>query len=372
MNEYLTVENKNGTLEVNLSDDWVFANIPELTRALDQIEADTANEVIFKCGDLQELDLSGAWLLYDKVLDIEDEDRKADFQGFRAAHFKFLQHIIDVAAVNEYIPGFFDRQPGHFWRDSMENIGRNTIEGVESVGYIARAVLDGVRNPSRLVIGETIRQVHATGAAAIPIVSVICFLMGVVLAYQSARQLEQFGANIFMVDLVANAIFRELGVLLAAIMVAGRSGSAFAAALGTMKLNEEVDALRVMGLNPNQILILPRVLGLVIALPMLTIFANAAGLAGGAFIGATVLDINWLMFTERLAFTIDVNDLLVGLSKAPVFAFIIAVTGTLRGMQVQGSAEELGRLTTVAVVQSIFLIIVADAIFTVVYARIGF
>ena len=372
MNQYLTVENKNGTLEVNLSDDWVFANIPDLTEALDLIEADVANEVIFKCGGLREFDLSGAWLLYDKALDIEDEELQTDFQGFRATHFKFLQHIIDVAAVNEYIPGFFDRQPGHFWRDSMENIGRSTIEAVESLGYIARAVLDGIRNPSRLVIGETIRQVHATGAAAIPIVSVICFLMGVVLAYQSARQLEQFGANIFMVDLVANAIFRELGVLLAAIMVAGRSGSAFAAALGTMKLNEEVDALRVMGLNPNQILILPRVLGLVIALPLLTIFANAAGLAGGAFIGATVLDINWLMFTERLALTIDVNDVLVGLTKAPVFAFLIAVTGTLRGMQVQGSAEELGRLTTIAVVQSIFLIIVADAIFTVVYARIGF
>jgi phospholipid/cholesterol/gamma-HCH transport system permease protein len=214
--------------------------------------------------------------------------------------------------------------------------------------------------------------VHATGAAAIPIVTVICFLMGVVLAYQSARQLEQFGANIFMVDLVANAILRELGVLLAAIMVAGRSGSAFAAALGTMKLNEEVDALRVMGLNPNQVLIIPRILGLVIALPFLTVFANAAGLLGGAFIGATVLDINAFAFTERLAVAIQLNDVLVGLTKAPVFAFLIAVTGTLRGMQVQGSAEELGRLTTVAVVQSIFLIIVADAIFTVVYSRIGF
>ena len=372
MNEYLTVEKIAGKLEVSLSDDWVFANISELTLALENIEVDAANEVIFKCGGLREIDLSGAWLLYDKSLDIEDEGRKTDFQGFRAAHFKFLQHIIDMAAVSEYIPGFFDPQPSHFWRDSMENIGQNTTEAVESVGYIARAVLDGVKNPSRLVIGETIRQIYATGAAAIPIVSVICFLMGVVLAFQSARQLEQFGANIFMVDLVANSILRELGVLLAAIMVAGRSGSAFAAALGTMKLNEEVDALRVMGLNPNQILIIPRVLGLVIALPMLTMFANAAGLAGGAFIGATVLDINWLMFTERLAFTIDVNDVLVGLTKAPVFAFLIAVTGTLRGMQVQGSAEELGRLTTVAVVQSIFLIIVADAIFTVVYARIGF
>jgi phospholipid/cholesterol/gamma-HCH transport system permease protein len=328
--------------------------------------------VKFVCGGLRDFDLAGAWVLYEKSMDFEELDIQTDFEGFKAAHFKFLQHIIDIAAQKEYIPGFFDPQPTHYFRDGVTSIGKNTIEAVDSVGYIARSVLDGIKRPSRLVIGETITQVYATGAAAIPIVMVVCFLMGIVLAYQSARQLEQFGANIFMVDLVANAIFRELGVLLAAIMVAGRSGSAFAAAIGTMKLTEEVDALRVMGLNPNQILIVPRVLGLMIALPLLTVFADVAGLLGGAFIGAIVLDINWFAFTERLATAIDVNDVYVGLTKAPMFAFLIAVTGTLRGMQVKGSAEELGRLTTVAVVQSIFLIIVADAIFTVVYSRIGF
>ena len=372
MDTFLTVEKQGGLLQVNLKDHWVFPNANSLQEELDAIEPGTESNVRFSCGGLKDFDLAGAWMLYEKSMDFEELDIATEFQGFKATHFKFLQHIIDIAAQKEYIPGFFDPQPSHYWRNGIRKIGHNTIEAVDSVGYIARAVLDGIKRPSRLVIGEIIRQVHATGAAAIPIVMVVCFLMGVVLAYQSARQLEQFGANIFMVDLVANAIFRELGVLLAAIMVAGRSGSAFAAAIGTMKLTEEVDALRVMGLNPNQILIIPRVIGLMIALPLLTVFADIAGLLGGAFIGATVLDINWFSFTERLASTIDVNDVLVGLSKAPVFAFLIAVTGTLRGMQVKGSAEELGRLTTVAVVQSIFLIIVADAIFTVVYARIGF
>lgn len=372
MNEYLTLEGQGGLLQVNLKNNWVFSNLNSLQQTLDDIEPQPGQRVRFSCGGLKDFDLAGAWILYERSMDFEEVGIETEFEGFRATHFKFLQHIIDIAAQKEYIPGFFDPQPRHYWRNSILKIGENTIEAVDSVGYIARAVLDGIKRPSRLVIGETIRQVHATGAAAIPIVMVICFLMGIVLAYQSARQLEQFGANIFMVDLVANSILRELGVLLAAIMVAGRSGSAFAAALGTMKLSEEVDALRVMGLNPNQILIIPRVLGLMIALPLLTVFANAAGLLGGAFIGATVLDITWFAFTERLALVIDVNDLLVGLTKAPVFAFLIAVTGTLRGMQVKGSADELGRLTTVAVVQSIFLIIVADAIFTVVYARIGF
>jgi len=370
--DYLDLASREGTLEVSLKNDWVFANLNRLQQILDSVEPGDERRVVFRCGGLRNFDLAGAWILYERSMDFEELGIRSDFEGFQAGHFKFLQHIIDLAAQKEYVPGFFDPKPSHFVRHGITRLGANTIEIVDSVGYIARAVLDGIKRPSRLVVGETIRQVYATGAAAIPIVTVICFLMGVVLAYQSARQLEQFGANIFMVDLVANAIFRELGVLLAAIMVAGRSGSAFAAALGTMKLTEEIDALRVMGLNPNQVLIIPRVLGLVIALPLLTVFADAAGLLGGAFIGATVLDINGFAFTERLASSIQVNDVLVGISKAPVFAFLIAVTGTLRGMQVSGSAEELGRLTTVAVVQSIFLIIVADAIFTVVYSRIGF
>lgn len=372
MSDFLTTESSGGLLQISLKDHWVFENLNTLQENLDEIVPETEKRVKFVCGGLRDFDLAGAWVLYEKSMDFEELDIETDFEGFRAAHFKFLQHIIDLAAQKEYIPGFFDPQPTHYFRDGITTLGKNTIEAVDSVGYIARSVLDGVKKPSRLLIGESITQVYATGAAAIPIVMVVCFLMGIVLAYQSARQLEQFGANIFMVDLVANAIFRELGVLLAAIMVAGRSGSAFAAAIGTMKLTEEVDALRVMGLNPNRILIVPRVLGLMIALPLLTVFADVAGLLGGAFIGAIVLDINWFAFTERLATAIDVNDVYVGLSKAPVFAFLIAVTGTLRGMQVKGSAEELGRLTTVAVVQSIFLIIVVDAIFTVVYSRIGF
>jgi phospholipid/cholesterol/gamma-HCH transport system permease protein len=372
MSPFLTIDRQEGLLQVNLRDNWVFANLGGLQQTLDEIVPTTERRIRFQCGGLENLDLAGAWILYERSMDYEELGIKTEFEGFQASHLKFLQHIIDIAAQKEYVPGFFDPKPSHALRDGIRKLGANTIEAVDSVGYIARAVLDGVKRPSRLVIGEAIRQVHTCGVAAIPIVTVICFLMGIVLAYQSALQLEQFGANIFMVDLVSNAIFRELGVLLAAIMVAGRSGSAFAAALGTMKLTEEVDALRVMGLNPNQVLIIPRILGLVIALPLLTVIADAAGLLGGAFIGATVLDISGFAFKERLALAIDVNDVLVGLSKAPVFAFIIAVTGTLRGMQVKGSAEELGRLTTVAVVQSIFLIIVADAIFTVIYSRIGF
>ena len=373
MSHYLTVEQATPQhLEVLLEDNWVFENITGLQDALDQVWPEPGQTVTFKCGGLENFDLAGAWLLYDKSLDIQEEGgSKAEFEGFKAGHFKFLQHIFDVAATNEYIPGFFDQKPEPLFKRTMEHIGKGSIHAVESVGAISRDVFDGTRRLSLLVVGETIRQVNETGVKAIPIVFVICFLMGIVLAFQAANQLEQFGASIFVVDLVALSVLREIGVLLASIMVAGRSGSAFAAALGTMKLNEEVDALYVLGLNPNQILILPRVLGLIISLPLIGIIADAAGLAGGLFICAASLDISFVQFVERLGVTIEVEDVMVGLSKAPVFALLIAATGTLRGMQVRNSAEELGRLTTVAVVQSIFLIILADAFFTVLYSRLG-
>jgi len=261
MADFLTEKKRDGLIEISLEKDWIFANLNTLQAEIDAIDPGDATEVHFACGGLTELDLAGAWVLYEKSMDFEDIGIKTEFTDFKATHFKFLQHIIDIAAQKEYVPGFFDPKPSHWLKEGIRKIGSDTIDVVDSVGYIARAVLDGIKRPTRLVIGETIRQVYATGTAAIPIVMVVCFLMGVVLAFQSARQLEQFGANIFMVDLVANAIFRELGVLLAAIMVAGRSGSAFAAAIGTMKLTEEIDALRVLGLNPNQILIIPRVVG---------------------------------------------------------------------------------------------------------------
>jgi phospholipid/cholesterol/gamma-HCH transport system permease protein len=256
-------------------------------------------------------------------------------------------------------------------RRRLEALGRDVATGLQDVGFIATTVLQGITKPSSLAFRETVRQVYQTGVQAIPIVCLISFLMGVVVAYQGANQLAKFGAGVFVADLVTISILREMGVLMAAIMVAGRSGSAFAASLGVMKLNEELDALRVMGLDPNQVLVAPRVLGLIIALPLLTGFADLAGLAGGLFLSTTVLDISVAQFVDRAAASADLTTLLVGLVKAPVFAFLIGAVATLRGLQVTSSAEQLGRLTTTAVVQSIALIVAADAVFTFIFIRLG-
>jgi phospholipid/cholesterol/gamma-HCH transport system permease protein len=256
-------------------------------------------------------------------------------------------------------------------RHSVESLGKAATSALQDVGFITTTVLQGITRPSALAFRETIRQIYQTGVQAIPIVCLISFLMGVVVAYQGATQLSKFGADVFVADLVTISILREMGVIMAAIMVAGRSGSAFAASLGVMKLNEELDALRVMGLNPNQVLVAPRVLGLIVALPLLTGFANLAGLAGGLFLSTVILDISAVQFIDRAAASADLTTLLVGLVKAPVFAFLIGAVGTLRGLQVSSSAEELGRLTTVAVVQAITLIVAADAAFTFAFVRLG-
>ena len=209
------------------------------------------------------------------------------------------------------------------------------------------------------------------GLRAVPIVVLMAFLIGVVLAFQGATQLRQFGAEVFVVDLIAISVLRELGVLLTAIIVAGRTASAYTAAVGSMKMREEIDAMRTLGIDPAAALIVPRVLALVLMLPILTLIANLAGLFGGALMSWIELGISPAMFRTRLIDGTDVSHVLVGLSKAPVFAAVIGIIGCQAGMRVRGTAESLGRMTSSAVVAAIFAVIVIDAVFSIFYAEIG-
>ena len=261
----------------------------------------------------------------------------------------------------------------------LDRLGRWAVQGGEAVrnvvDFLGRlyAVIGGaLRRPSGLRPRSIVRQVHETGLLAFPIVALIAFLISVIVAYIGAQELRQFGAQPFVVDLVTTSVLRELGVLLTAIIVAGRSGSAFAAEIGAMKLNEEVDALRAIGLNPVEILVLPRVLGLIIALPLLTIIADAMGLAGGAVLSWLLVDIPFNQFLIRMQEAMAPTTFWAGLIKAPFFAFLIALVGTYRGLQVRNTSRELGRLTTVAVVESIFLVLLADAIFAVIFWELDF
>lgn len=358
---------------ISLKEDWTFDNANKLEEALQAIEPRRDRPVIFQCGGLQSFDFAGAWILLRRSREFEAEGRETSFRGFKAAHFKFLKNITEVPEGLGAMTTTGPHEDSAKARvtNSIESFGRSAASGVEDIGRIAHAIFDGVRTPSQFALAETLRHVEHTGLRAVPIISLVSFLMGVVLAYQGANQLVAFGAEVFVADLVAVSMVREMGVLLTGIMVAGRSGSAFAASIGVMQLNEEIDAMRVMGLNPNQLMIAPRVMSLLITLPLLSMIAMLAGIAGGLALSSVALQMPTALYLERAAAAADLQDLFVGLIKAPVFALLIAAVGTLRGMQVNQSADQLGRLTTTAVVQSVFLIILADAVFTIVFVRLG-
>jgi phospholipid/cholesterol/gamma-HCH transport system permease protein len=239
------------------------------------------------------------------------------------------------------------------------------------VGASATTTARAVVHPSRIRWRAVLQAIQAAGFDALPVVGLLAALMGLVIAYQGAAQLARYGANIFVADLVGLAMLRELGPLLTAIVVAGRSGSAWAAQIGTMKVTEEIDALRTVGIAPLELLVLPKVLGLSIALPLLTVFADALGVAGGMVMGRAELGVTFEDFLDRLSHAVDLTDYLVGVGKAPVFAAVIALVGCHQGFQASGDAESVGQHTTASVVWSIFAIIVVDALFSVVFSWLG-
>ena len=261
--------------------------------------------------------------------------------------------------------------------DTFAAVGRRAVRawhalvnGLGFVGQVSMMLGRAVLTPKRWRPTSIARHVYDTGVTAIPIVALIAFLIAVIVAYMGAQQLRKFGADIFVVDLVTVGILREMGVLLTAIIVAGRSGSSFAAEIGAMKLNEEVDALHATGVDPIEVLVLPRMLGLMIALPLLTVVADAVGLAGGAMLCRFLLDMPLVQYIERTDEAIASFTFWAGIVKAPVFAILIATAGAFRGLQVRSSSRELGRLTTVAVVQAIFLVILFDALFAVLFMEL--
>lgn len=242
---------------------------------------------------------------------------------------------------------------------------------LEYLGLFLAGLFRVMRHPREFRFTSLVAHCDDVGLKAVPIVSLMAFLIGVVLAFQGATQLRQFGAEVFVVDLIAISVLRELGILLTAIIVAGRTASAFTAAIGSMKMRQEIDAMRTLGLDPVTVLFVPRILALLLMLPILGLIADLMGLFGGALMSWIELGISPSMFRTRLIADVDVSNVIVGLVKAPVFAVIIGVVGCHAGMQVKGDAESLGRMTSSAVVTAIFAVIVADALFSIFFAEVG-
>jgi phospholipid/cholesterol/gamma-HCH transport system permease protein len=330
---------------------------------------------VLDLASVTELDTAGAWAIASFQLAQKAKGREIAIANATEAQALLLQTVTDA------LPPARKRRrrlPHHEAGDMLVDLGKAVstfaAEMGQSIGFLGLVLArlaTTILHPSRLRVTALVHHMQQAGLNAAPIVSLMGFLIGIVLAFQGASQLEQFGAEIYVVDLISISILRELGILLTAIVVAGRSASAFTAALGAMKMREEIDAMRVLGLDPIELLVLPRVLALLIMLPVLGFMASIAGLLGGALMAWIDLGISPAMFRTQLAANTSVTHAFVGLSKAPVFAMIIAVVGSYQGLQVAGNTDSLGSHTSRSVVVAIFLVIVVDAVASIFFSVWG-
>ncbi|MCE9661703.1 MAG: MlaE family lipid ABC transporter permease subunit [Burkholderiales bacterium] len=354
------------TSELRCHGNWSVHTVAALERVLTQLRWPESGDAVVDGSGITALDTSGAWLLHRTIAERGARGGKLRLQGFRA-EFTALLQLLAARGLPLQVPTA--RVPP--W---LERVGRRVWSGVTGfrgylafVGESALALVSALRHPQRLRWRTILHNVQIAGVDALPITGLLSFLMGLVIAYQGADQLQRFGANIFVVDLVSLAMLRELSPLLTAIIIAGRSGSAYTAQIGTMKVTEEIDALRTIGVGAQDLLVVPKVIALVIVMPLLTVYTDVTGVLGGMVMAKLKLGVGFEAFFDRLDEAIQLSSYWTGLAKAPVFALIVALVGCYRGFQVGGSADSVGAQTTMSVVQSIFLVIVTDALFSIVF-----
>ena len=345
--------------------------VTDLQARLAAIDIGRARVVDF--GGVSRIDTAGAWAVTALEARANAAGAGFDMQNMTPETELLLASVRRARPVRETPASAESGIAAH-----LHALGEAVVSGAtflaELTGYLGlffARLAHVIRHPSEFRLTALTAHCEDVGFRAVPIVALMAFLIGVVLAFQGSAQLRQFGAEVFVVDLIAISILRELGILLTAIIVAGRTASAFTAAIGSMKMREEIDAMRTLGLDPATVLFLPRILALLLMLPILGLIANVMGLLGGAVMSWIELGISPSMFRTRLIEGTDVSHVFVGLIKAPVFALIIGVVGCHAGMQVRGNAESLGRMTSNAVVTAIFAVIVADALFSIFFAQIG-
>jgi len=361
-------------LQLDLTGEWGIGEVEADRAQLKAIDLGAVHEVRVSTRGVASLELSGAWALREFLQRAHAAGVTVSFDGRPPDQLRLLDETLkETRAATTAAPATAPPVEHKLLYDIGRYVVRAWRDMVASLAFLGRTCLTflaGFGSLRHLRPISIARHVYDTGITAMPIVSLIAFLISVIIAYMSAQQLRGLGVDIYVVDLVTIGVLRELGVLLTSIIVAGRTASSYAAELGSMKLNEEVDALIATGVDPFEVLIVPRLAGLAIALPLLTIIADLVGLAGGALLCRLLLDMPLTQFLTRANEAIAPTTFWVGIIKAPVFALLIGLAGCYRGMEVRGSARELGRLVTVAVVQAIFLVILADALFAVLFMKL--
>ncbi len=362
--------------DLALSGSWTARGIGAIQPHLDTVSAPAKSEMVVDGARIEALDTAGAWVLQKLLRRLRDEGSAVQVRDLRPEFAKLLE-VLDrqttatadtldpVAGAPASIPSI------------LEGLGRGAVAAYEQavallgfVGESAVALAGCVAHPARFRWRPILFNLRSAGFDALPIVGLLSFLLGIVVAYQGADQLRQYGANIFVADLVGLSMLREFAPLITAIIIAGRSGSAYAAQIGTMAVTEEIDAMRTLGIAPLDLLVLPKIIALVIALPLLTVFADVLGVFGGMIMARAQLGVGFDEFLDRMVKAVSITSYLIGICKAPVFAVIIAVVGCFQGFRTKGGADSVGRQTTRSVVQSIFLVIVADALFSVAFSAL--
>ena len=370
MNEQTLVEYDEEKRQLICSGTWNIFHLSTIKHSLDKIKWPNTGEVIIDGKFLHQIDSAGAWILIKLQAGLTRKKLRVSFIHFSKAS----SELIAIVKENK------DKEsslPRRATPDFLTQLGKNTVKHLSEfsqyLSFVGQLTFETIR--------LTIKPIHwrwnalssiifSSGYQGLPIIALLSFLIGVVLTYQMGLQLKNYGANIYIVDLLGLSILREFAPLITAIMVAGRTGSAFTASLGMMKLNQEIDALNVLGVTPAELLIIPRIIGLFISLPLLTMWSDIFGVLGGMVMSNNQLSITWFDFLHRFAQVIPLRSFLIGIGKAPIFALIIASIGCFQGMKVKNSAESVGQNTTRSVVLSIFFIIVADAIFSIIFSKL--
>lgn len=355
-----------GTLRCEGS--WTLKQLADLEKQVSALPDSLPGQVNCDAGKIEAMDTGGAWLLHRTLNRFERSGCSVSVNGLSSDFATLMQTVARAWSETKQV----QLPPQFGW---LERIGRwawasgaSFRQAMAFIGETAVASCSLISPANRVRWRVLLYNLQVDGLNALPIIGLLSFLMGIVIAYQGSEQLKTFGGNIFIVDLVGISLLREIAPLLTAILVAGRSGSAYTAQIGTMTVTEELDALRSLGISPISLLVIPRALALVIALPLLTVFADAVGVFGGMLIAWTRLGVTFTEFLNRFEYAIVLRHYLVGIGKTPVFAAIIALVGCYQGFQVFGGVDSVGRRTTISVVQAIFLVIVTDAFFSIIFS----
>ena len=359
--------------EITLSGSWTARGLGVMEPGLASLQVAGTSAVAVDASHIDALDTAGAWVVQGLLLRLRGAGVVVTLRGMNPAFSRLLEVVGQHVSEQAHLPKPVAASPP----SALTAVGQSTAAAWEQavallsfIGESALAFGASIAHPAKWRWRPILFNIRSAGFDALPIVGLLSFLLGIVVAYQGADQLRQYGANIFVADLVGLSMLREFAPLITAIIVAGRSGSAYAAQIGTMAVTEEIDAMHTLGIAPMELLVLPKVIALVIALPLLTVFADVLGVAGGMIMARVQLGVGYVEFLERFTKAVSTTAYLVGIGKAPVFAFIIVMVGCFQGFRTQGGADSVGRQTTRSVVQSIFLVIVADALFSVAFSAL--